>query len=224
MDYLPEGSAIALVDPERAVTRAITLLRDEPRVPRGGLERGDRRARPARSTSASGDFVSLPALREAAGQRGIAWWTLSAFDSGEADASAEGLLEVAAGAAVRVPGTSVPSFQGNVDGATAHVGELLADGWRVVVAASGAGLVERARDVLAERGIAARRVDDVLEPPEPGVAHVVLSHARARLRGRRTRSSRCSPRPSSTAARSAATSGWSRSSRRVAGTSSTRCS
>ena len=26
VDYLPEGSAIALVDPERAVTRAITLL------------------------------------------------------------------------------------------------------------------------------------------------------------------------------------------------------
>jgi transcription-repair coupling factor (superfamily II helicase) len=122
----------------------------------------------------SGDFVSLPALREAAGRRGIAWWTLSAFDSGEADAAAEGLLEVAAGSGVRVPGSSVPSFQGNIDGATAHVGELLAAGWRVVVAASGAGLVERARDVMAERGIAARRVDEVLTVPEPGVAHVVL--------------------------------------------------
>ncbi len=35
--------------------------------------------------------------------------------------------------------------------------------------------MERARDVLAERGIAARRVDGVLTAPEPGVAHVVLS-------------------------------------------------
>ena len=52
VDYLPEGSAIALVDPERAVTRAITLLRDEPRVPRGGVERGDRRRGEPRSTSA----------------------------------------------------------------------------------------------------------------------------------------------------------------------------
>ena len=174
VDYLPEGSAIALVDPERAVTRAITLLETN----REFLEAAWSAATAGAASPVdigSGDFVSLPALREAAGQHGIAWWTLSAFDSGEADASAEGLLEVAAGSAVRVPGSSVPSFQGNVDGATAHVGELLAAGWRVVVAASGTGLVERARDVMAERGIAARRVDEVLVPPEPGVAHVVLS-------------------------------------------------
>jgi transcription-repair coupling factor (superfamily II helicase) len=173
VDYLPKDSAIALVDPERAVTRAITLLETN----REFLEAAWSAATAGAASPVdigSGDFVSLPALREAAGRRGIAWWTLSAFDSGEADAAAEGLLEVAAGSGVRVPGSSVPSFQGNIDGATAHVGELLAAGWRVVVAASGAGLVERARDVMAERGIAARRVDEVLTVPEPGVAHVVL--------------------------------------------------
>jgi transcription-repair coupling factor (superfamily II helicase) len=174
VDYLPQGSAIALVEPERAVTRALTLLETN----REFLEAAWNAATAGAASPVdlgSGDFVSLPQLREAAGDRGIAWWTLSAFDSGEADASADGLLEVAAGAAVRVPGSAVPSFQGNVDGATRHVGDLLADGWRVVVCATGAGLVERARDVLAERGIAARRVDDVLAVPEPGVAHVVLS-------------------------------------------------
>jgi len=177
VDYLPEGSAIALVDPERSVTRAITLLETN----REFLEAAWSAATAGAATPVdlgSGDFVSLPRLREAASDHGIAWWTLSAFDSGAADASAEGLLEestTGAGTAIRVQGTPVPSFQGNVDGATAHVGALLADGWRVVITASGAGLVERARDVLAERGIAARRVDDVLEPPEPGVAHVVLA-------------------------------------------------
>lgn len=172
VDYLPEGSAIALVDPERAVTRAVTLLETN----REFLEAAWSAATAGAASPVdigSGDFVSLPALREAAGRRSIAWWTLSAFDSGEADASAEGLLEPRAGGAIRVPGASVPSFQGNVDGATAHVGELLAAGWRVVVAATGQGLVERARDVLSERGIAARRVEEVLEPPEPGVAQVV---------------------------------------------------
>jgi transcription-repair coupling factor (superfamily II helicase) len=174
VDYLPKGSAIALVEPERAVTRALTLLETN----REFLEAAWNAATAGAATPVdlgSGDFVSLPQLREAAGDRGIAWWTLSAFDSGEADASADGLLDVAAGAAVRVPGSAVPSFQGNVDGATRHVGDLLADGWRVVVCATGTGLVERARDVLAERGIAARRVDEVFGVPEPGVAHVVLS-------------------------------------------------
>ncbi|GAA1958175.1 transcription-repair coupling factor [Microbacterium deminutum] len=178
VDYLPKGAAVALVDPERCVARAITL---------GDTNREFLDAAWSAATAGAqtpvdlgaGDFVTLPRLREAAHERGDVWWTLSAFDSGHADAAAEGLIDIdaalEAAAVIRVPGAGVPAFQGNVEGATDHVGQLLADGWRVVVAASGTGLVERARDVLAERGIAARRVDTVLEAPEPGVAHVVLS-------------------------------------------------
>lgn len=180
VDYLPEGAAVALVDPERAVTRAITLGETN----REFLDAAWSAATAGASTPidlGAGDFLTLPQLREAARDRSGVWWTLSAFDSGHADAAAEGLIDddidvaLEAAAAIRVPGSGVPSFQGNVEGATAHVGELLADGWRVVVAASGAGLVERARDVLAERGIAARKVDEVMHAPEPGIAHVVLS-------------------------------------------------
>lgn len=178
VDYLPEASAVALVDPERAVTRAITLGETN----REFLEAAWSAATAGAETPidlGAGDFLTLPALREAARARGDVWWSLSAFDSGEADASAEGLLDVdaalEAAAVVRVPGSGVPSFHGNVDGATEHIRSLLAEGWRVVVSASGAGLVERARDVLAERGIAARRVDDVHAVPDPGVAHVVRS-------------------------------------------------
>ncbi|MGK3950784.1 transcription-repair coupling factor [Microbacterium sp. I2] len=184
VDYLPEAAAVALTDPERAVTRAITLGDTN----REFLDAAWSAATAGASTPVdlgAGDFLTLPRLREATRDRGGVWWTLSAFDSGEADAAAEGLLDTAvdadidvalqAATTIRVPGTAVPSFHGNVEGATAHVGALLADGWRVVVAASGTGLVERARDVLAERGIAARRVDDVLGAPEPGVAHLVVS-------------------------------------------------
>lgn len=177
VDYLPDNSAIALVDPERSITRAMTLLDTN----REFLDAAWNAATAGAATPVdlgAGDFVTLPRLREAAHEHGDVWWTLSAFDSGAADATAEGLLEaftLTGRAGIRVPGNPVPSFQGNVDGATAHIGGLLADGWRVVVAASGPGLVERARDVLAERGIAARRVDTVLDVPEPGVAHVVQS-------------------------------------------------
>ncbi|MGX5769432.1 transcription-repair coupling factor [Microbacterium trichothecenolyticum] len=180
VDYLPESAAVALVDPERAVTRAITLGETN----REFLDAAWSAATAGASAPidlGAGDFLTLPELREAARDRSGVWWTLSAFDSGHADAAAEGLIDddidvaLEQAAAIRVPGTAVPSFQGNVEGATDHVGALLADGWRVVVAASGTGLVERARDVLAERGIAARKVDEVLHAPEPGVAHVVLS-------------------------------------------------
>lgn len=185
VDYLPGGGAVALVDPERCVTRALTLGETNREFLEAAWNAATAGAATPVDTSAasadlaSGDFVTLSRLREVAGEHGDAWWTLSAFDSGAADATAEGLIDIdvalESSAAVRVQGAGVPSFHGNVDGATEHVGALLRDGWRVVVAASGAGLVERAGDVLAERGIAARRVEDLAEAPEPGVAHLVVS-------------------------------------------------
>ncbi len=178
IDYLPESSAVALADPERSVTRAITL---------GDTNREFLEAAWSAATSGAqapidlgaGDFLTIPRLRDAARDRSDPWWTLSAFDSGEAAATAEGLIDVdvalEALSVIRIPGTGVPSFQGNVDGACAHVAGLLQDGWRVVIATSGVGLAERAHDVLAERGIAARQVDSLLEAPEPGVAHLVVA-------------------------------------------------
>ncbi len=172
VSFLPENSAVALVDPERSVARALNLGETN----REFLEAAWSAATAGASAPidlGAGDFLTLPQLRDAAHERGAVWWSLSSFDSGAADASAEG-LDVD-DASVRVRGEAVPSFQGNVDGATAHIGGLLADGWSVVVASSGAGLVDRARDVLAERGIAARRVDDILHAPEPGVAQLVTA-------------------------------------------------
>lgn len=170
VDYLPRGTAVALIDPERAVTRAMTL---------GETNREFLEAAWSAATAGadapvdldSGDFLALPELHAATRERGGVWWTFSGFDSGETDAADEGL---GSSDVVRVPARPVPSFQGNVDGATAHVGALVADGWSVVVTASGAGLVDRAGDVLADRGIAARTAEGLDDAPEPGVVVAVL--------------------------------------------------
>ena len=177
-DYLPEGSALALADPERSVTRAITLSETN----REFLDAAWSAATAGAQTPVdlgAGDFVTLPTLRERITERGGVWWTLSGFDSGAADASAEGLIDVdaalEAAATVKVAAAAVPSFQGNVDGATEHVRGLLSDGWRVVVTASGPGLVERARDVLSERGIAARIVDGIDGDVPTGTAQLTCA-------------------------------------------------
>jgi transcription-repair coupling factor (superfamily II helicase) len=172
VDYLPRGTATALLDPERAVTRAMTLGETNQEF----LEAAWSAATAGADTPVdlgAGDFLTLPQLHAATADRGGPWWTLSGFDSGDADAEAEGLVD--AGGAVRVAATAVPSFQGNVDGATAHVAALVDDGWRVVVAAGGTGLVDRARDVLAERGIAARVADGLPETPDAGIATAVVA-------------------------------------------------
>ncbi|KHK98493.1 transcription-repair coupling factor [Microbacterium mangrovi] len=175
VDVLPDEAAVALLDPERSETRAVTLADTN----REFLEAAWNAATAGAQTPidlGAGDFVSLDRLAEITREHRGVWWTFSAFDSGAADAASEGLIEPAAGSAsARIPARSVPSFQGNVDGATEHIGHLLHDGWAVVVTASGTGLADRARDVLAERGIAARRVDAVHEAPEPGVAHIVVA-------------------------------------------------
>jgi transcription-repair coupling factor (superfamily II helicase) len=173
VDYLPEGAAVAVVDPERAVTRAMTLAETN----REFLEAAWSAATAGADSPVdlgAGDFLTLPELREASTARGGAWWALSTFDSGASDAAAEGLVD-RSDAAVRIPATAVPSFQGNVEGATEHIGNLLSAGWRVVVAASGSGLVDRSRDVLSERGLAARAADTITEVPEPGVAVATIA-------------------------------------------------
>ncbi|CAI9386823.1 transcription-repair coupling factor [Microbacterium sp. T2.11-28] len=172
MDYLPRGTAAALLDPERSVTRAITLGETNQEF----LEAAWSAATAGADTPVdlgAGDFLTLPALREAARERGGVWWTLSGFDSGDADAEAEGLVE--SSGAVRVAAAPVPSFHGNVEGATGHVAQLVADGWRVVIASGGTGLVDRARDVLAERGVPARTAQDLADAPAAGMATAVVA-------------------------------------------------
>ncbi|WP_433677620.1 transcription-repair coupling factor [Microbacterium gorillae] len=161
-DYLPERAAVALVDPERATSRSITLgetnrefLEAAWNAATGGAD--------APVDLGAGDFLTLGALREAVHARLGVWWSLSPFDPGDAEDADD----------VRVAGTPVPSFQGNVEGATSYIGDLLSRGWAVVVAAAGAGLVERARDVLSERGFGARVVEELTEVPERGVATLV---------------------------------------------------
>ncbi len=210
VEYLPEGTATAVIDPERSTARALTL---------GETNREFLDAAWSAATSGAsapidlgaGDFLTIADLREVVRDRGGVWWRLSPFGIGDATAES---VEAA---------TVIPSFHGNVDGAIAFVEAKVADGWRVVVLATGHGLVDRARDVLSDRGIAARVVETIAAAPDPGSRPSRWAGSRPASRCPR-RSSPSSPTTSSTAARSAATSASSRSSRPVGRTSSTRCS
>ena len=184
--YLPETAAIAVLSPERVATRAVSLLETNREFLAAAWSAATAGAEAPIDLDA-GDFLSLGALRQSA--RARAWWTLSSFDSdaslrepqGAATAPEvlEGLEAVeGAGEYVRIDGTAVPSFAGQLGGAIDHVGELTKAGWTIAIAAQGTGLVERAADVLAEHGIAGRTVESFPEAlegsePEPGVAYLL---------------------------------------------------
>jgi transcription-repair coupling factor (superfamily II helicase) len=190
-DYLPDGAAVAVMSPERVAARALSLAETN----REFLEAAWSAATVGAAAPidlASGDFMSLRQLRDAAqlsrpGQKAPdhPWWTFSSFDTGGAEPVGPGNVPIAeqsvadlvesAGDYVRVAAEAVPSFAGNVDGAISHVAQRLSDGWRVAIVAEGHGLVERAVDVLAERGVAARQVDDYPQDAETGVAYVLAA-------------------------------------------------
>ncbi|GAA2028878.1 transcription-repair coupling factor [Agromyces tropicus] len=183
--YLPEGAAVAVVGPERVAGRAVSLAETNREFLAAAWDAATAGAA-APIDLAAGDFLTLRDLRESVlfsapgdPDPGCVWWTFSSFDQGDA-VEAVGVAPGDADASyVRVAATGVPSFQGNVEGAVAHVGERLRDGWSLVVAAAGHGLVERARDVLAEHALAGRIVDAVPEALEPGVAYLVQAQAAA---------------------------------------------
>jgi transcription-repair coupling factor (superfamily II helicase) len=171
--YLPADAAIAVLSPERVATRAVNLSETNREFLSAAWNAATAGAEAPIDLDA-GDFVTLNVLRSSAGNR--PWWTMSSFDSGEVvpeELEATGLESY-----VRLDGTAVPSFAGQPDGALGHVADLLRGGWTVAVTAEGAGLVERAADVLAEHGLSGRAVDEFpagagSAGPEAGVGYLV---------------------------------------------------
>jgi transcription-repair coupling factor (superfamily II helicase) len=167
--YLPAGAAIAVLAPERVASRAVSLVETN-REFLGAAWNAATAGAEAPIDLDSGDFLSINALRESAGDR--AWWTLSSFDSGATDVAATSELRDG-DHYIRIDATTVPSFQGRADGAIDYVGERLTDGWTVAVVAAGHGLVERAAEALGEHGFAARVVEEFPAAPETGIAYLL---------------------------------------------------
>ena len=185
--YLPEGAAVAVMAPERVATRAISLAETNREFLAAAWSAATVGAN-APIDLASGEFIPLGELRdavhdaekrdrEASGSKSRhPWWTFSPFQQGPTDVLPEE-LEMDELLAVRIDAEAVPSFQGNVEGAIEHVKTRLAEGWTVAVTARGTGLVERAADVLAEREVAARPVDELPAEPETGIAYLLQADA-----------------------------------------------
>ncbi|PDQ34925.1 MAG: transcription-repair coupling factor [Candidatus Lumbricidophila eiseniae] len=192
--YLPAGAAIAVLEPERVIGRAHSLA-DTNREFLGAAWSAATVGAAAPIDLAAGDFLTVKKLRDAAlgGERGASrvWWNISAFNTGAVvegvptGAVVESVLSSAVvgvgGAssevAVRIEARSVPSFYGNITGAVDHIAARLRDGWTVVVASAGHGLVERARDVLSEAELPARLVETLPTELEAGIAYLVQAEA-----------------------------------------------
>jgi transcription-repair coupling factor (superfamily II helicase) len=180
--YFPAGAAVAVISPERVATRAISLSETNREFLAAAWHAATAGAQ-APIDLASGEFITLEDLRDStrftapgAPAADHPWWTFSSFQQGPDEVLPEE-REMDELLTVRVTADAVPSFSGNVDGAIEHVAGRLRDGWIVAIAARGTGLVERARDVLAEHEVPARLVPEFPADPEPGVAYLLQATA-----------------------------------------------
>ncbi|MDP4334353.1 transcription-repair coupling factor [Curtobacterium sp. A7_M15] len=174
--YLPEDAVITVFSPERVSGRAHSLAETNTEFLQAAWSAAVAGAQAPIDLDA-GNFLTVQQLKNGRGQR--TWWTVSPFDSGLDEGDTERVLTDAeavaeAGDYIRVRAEAIPSFAGSADGAIAHVKQLTDDGWAVVVTAQGKGLVERAVQVLADAGVAAR-AETLTAPPEPGVAIVTTA-------------------------------------------------
>lgn len=175
--YLPAGAAIALLSPERIATRAINLTETNREFLDAAWNAASAGAQSPIDLSA-GDFLTVSELR--AQYSGGPWWTFSAFQQGpDASEPLPEELDLDEILAIRIAAKAVPTFAGNVDGAVDHVESLLKQDWTVVIAAEGHGLVERAAQVLAERSLAGRMVQELPLDLEAGVAYLVQASVEA---------------------------------------------
>ena len=198
---MPEGGAVLVVSPERVASRAVSLAETN----REFLEAAWHAATAGAATPVPSDesgMLTVNALRRSAAGR--PWWSVTGFvrdaeDGGPAGEPGgvvhldrldeqgasqvepvetggarddERLITVAGGAVARRPGSTDATAQ-----AVRHLGDRLGEGWRAIVTAQGAGLVERARDLLAEAGAAARIVDELPAELEPGVIYLAVGTA-----------------------------------------------
>ena len=170
---LPEGGAVAVVSPERVEGRAVSLAETNREFLEAAWSAATGGADAPVPTDDHG-LLSLAELRAANRRR--PWWTVSVFAS---DADADAFSDP--GGRMTVHGTQVTRPATSSDPTAAAVALMrrrLAEGWRVVCSAEGSGLVERARDILADAGLAARIIDgDLPEHLDEGVVHLVTGSA-----------------------------------------------
>lgn len=180
---LPEDAAVLIDSPERVASRAVSLAETNREFLAAAWAAATAGADAPIPTDDHG-MLTVAELRRAAAE--LPWWTISSFVHDE-DADAETVAEPSAASApnrsaatIHVPSSSLPRVSPGTDpteGVIRHLRARLEAGWGAIVTAQGAGLVERARDLLADAGLAARIVDAVPEQLEAGVVYAVTGVA-----------------------------------------------
>ncbi|GAB3738941.1 transcription-repair coupling factor [Nocardiopsis nanhaiensis] len=163
--YLPDNAMVLGCDPERIRARALELEATSAEfLDASWINAASGGEAPIDLGESA--YMSISELRAIAADRGLPWWGLTPFSSGEVNDAGEEDNAVVVGA---VP---ADTYRGDTERALADVKSWLHDNWSVVLVTQGHGPAERLVAMLRDAGLGAALAADLLEPPKDAIATV----------------------------------------------------
>jgi len=164
-DVLPEGARVVLCDPEKVRARAHDLVATSEEFLAASWATAAEGGRAPLDLGAS-SYRGLGEVREHALETARRWWTISPFDSGDAEAPAGERVAAA---------RPVDRYRGDVAAALGEVRRRVDEGWAVVLTTEGHGSAERLVQSLREAELPARLTERLDGAPQARTATVTCA-------------------------------------------------
>jgi transcription-repair coupling factor (superfamily II helicase) len=179
VDVLPVNTQVLLSDPERIRARAHELVITSEEFLKASWAAAAEGGKAPIDLGASA-YRSIADVRAHALGRGQAWWSFSAFSSGEEPDEGGAVLaaDVSAVPSRIVAATEAPVWRGDTEAAVATIRASVAEGRRTVLVADSSGLAARMEEILKGADIPVSRPDSLTADPPTGLVTVVRAELR----------------------------------------------
>ena len=158
VDVMPADTAVVILDPERARTRAHDLVATSEEF-LGASWAAAASGGQAPIDLGAASYRSLGDVRMHTLGQDKPWWTMSPFGIAD-ESSATTILDEGAPSRA-LSATPTEEYRGDLERAVADVRQWLADGWRVVIVQPAHGTAQRTVEALGEADLAGRLVEDL---------------------------------------------------------------
>ncbi|HEY2577258.1 MAG TPA: transcription-repair coupling factor [Streptosporangiaceae bacterium] len=172
LDHVPATGCVLACDPERIRTRAAELVKTSKEFLTASWVNAAAGGQAPIDLGESA-FRPITAVRAAADQLGLPWWTITPFGGpGDEDEPVGPDSNAGGGRLAFSTGASpAEAYRGDTKRVLADVRQWLADDWRVVLLTEGHGPAQRMAELLRGEDLGAR-LAELDDPPEPGVPYV----------------------------------------------------
>jgi transcription-repair coupling factor (superfamily II helicase) len=165
LEIMPAHASVVVLDPERIRSRSHDLVRTAEEFLAASWHNAAVGNQTPIDLSGS-SYLSIDDIRAISARSHRQWWDVTPLTV-DAQTHDEPVVDLG--------GTSLESYRGDATAALVDIAGWVRAGERVVLVCEGHGSAERFTENLGGENIPGRMVDDLAEPPEPGIVTVSTS-------------------------------------------------